>query len=26
VSFGMILVTDNFHAVSDLLYPYLGLG
>ena len=26
IAFGMILVTDNFHTVSDLIYPYLGLG
>jgi len=25
VSFGILLVTDNFHTVSDLIYPYLGL-
>lgn len=26
VTFGMILVTDNFHVVSDMIYPYLGLN
>jgi cytochrome c-type biogenesis protein len=26
VIFGLILVTDNFHVVSDMLYPYLGLN
>ena len=26
VIFGLILVTDNFHAVSDMIYPYLGLS
>ena len=26
VFFGLLLVTDNFHTVSDLLYPYLGLS
>jgi cytochrome c-type biogenesis protein len=26
VAFGLILITDNFHTVSDLIYPYLGLG
>lgn len=26
VTFGMILVTDNFHTVSDMIYPYLGLS
>lgn len=26
VAFGLILVTDNFHTVSDFLYPYLGLN
>ena len=26
VTFGLILVTDNFHTVSDLIYPYLGLS
>ena len=25
ITFGLILVTDNFHVVSDLIYPYLGL-
>ena len=25
ITFGMILVTDNFHVVSDMIYPYLGL-
>ena len=25
IFFGMILVTDNYHTVSDFLYPYLGL-
>ncbi len=25
VTFGVILITDNFHAVSDMIYPYLGL-
>jgi cytochrome c-type biogenesis protein len=24
--FGLILVTDNFHTVSDFIYPYLGLS
>jgi cytochrome c-type biogenesis protein len=26
ITFGTILVTDNFHTVSDLIYPYLGLN
>lgn len=26
IVFGLILVTDNFHAVSDMIYPYLGLS
>ena len=26
IGFGLILVTDNFHVVSDMIYPYLGLG
>ncbi len=26
VTFGMILITDNFHTVSDMIYPYLGLS
>lgn len=26
VAFGLILITDNFHAVSDAIYPYLGLN
>ncbi len=25
ILFGIILVTDNFHVVSDAIYPYLGL-
>jgi len=25
VAFGLLLITDNFHTVSDLVYPYLGL-
>ena len=25
VLFGLVLVTDNFHALSDAIYPYLGL-
>jgi cytochrome c-type biogenesis protein len=25
VAFGMILITDNFHAVSDMIYPLLRL-
>ncbi len=25
IAFGLILVTDNFHTISDLIYPYLGL-
>jgi len=25
VLFGVLLITDNFHTVSDLIYPYLGL-
>jgi len=25
VAFGVILITDNFHTVSDMIYPYLGL-
>jgi len=25
ISFGLLLITDNFHTVSDLIYPYLGL-
>jgi len=25
IIFGLILVTDNFHVVSDAIYPYLGL-
>ena len=25
VAFGMVLVTDNFHVLSDLIYPFLGL-
>jgi cytochrome c-type biogenesis protein len=26
VGFGLILITDNFHTVSDMIYPYLGLN
>jgi len=25
IAFGAVLVTDNFHALSDLIYPWLGL-
>lgn len=24
--FGLVLLTDNFHVLSDAIYPYLGLG
>ena len=26
IIFGLILLTDNFHVVSDAIYPYLGLN
>jgi len=26
VTFGLILITDNFHTISDAIYPYLGLN
>jgi len=26
IIFGLILITDNFHVVSDMIYPYLGLN
>ncbi len=26
VAFGTLLITDNFHTVSDMIYPYLGLN
>ena len=26
ILFGLILITDNFHVLSDMIYPYLGLG
>ena len=26
VAFGLVLVTDNFHLLSDIIYPYLGLS
>ena len=26
IAFGLILITDNFHTVSDMIYPYLGLN
>ena len=25
IAFGVLLITDDFHTVSDLIYPYLGL-
>ncbi len=25
IAFGIVLVTDNFHVLSDLIYPWLGL-
>lgn len=25
VGFGVILIADNFHTVSDIIYPWLGL-
>jgi len=25
IAFGTVLLTDNFHALSDLIYPWLGL-
>lgn len=26
VAFGMVLITDNFHVLSNLIYPWLGLS
>ena len=26
IIFGLILITDNFHVVSDFIYPFLGLN
>lgn len=26
IAFGVVLLTDNFHTVSDLIYPWLGLN
>ncbi|MGH1464807.1 MAG: cytochrome c biogenesis CcdA family protein [Cognatishimia sp.] len=26
ILFGVALITDNFHTLSDAIYPYLGLG
>jgi cytochrome c-type biogenesis protein len=26
IAFGLVLLTDNFHVVSDFIYPYLRLG
>ena len=26
VAFGLVLITDNFHMLSNLIYPWLGLG
>jgi cytochrome c-type biogenesis protein len=26
VAFGLVLVTDNFHILSDFIYPYMGLS
>jgi NADH:ubiquinone oxidoreductase subunit 6 (subunit J) len=25
IAFGVVLLTDNFHALSDAIYPWLGL-
>jgi cytochrome c biogenesis protein CcdA len=25
IAFGLVLITDNFHALSDFIYPWLGL-
>jgi len=24
--FGVVLITDNFHVLSSMIYPWLGLG
>ena len=26
IAFGLVLITDNFHALSSAIYPYLGLS
>lgn len=26
IAFGLVLITDNFHALSNMIYPYLGLS
>lgn len=26
IAFGVVLITDNFHALSNAIYPYLGLS
>jgi cytochrome c-type biogenesis protein len=26
IAFGLVLVTDQFHALSDFIYPFLGLS
>ena len=26
IAFGLVLLTDNFHTVSDIIYPWLGLS
>jgi len=26
IAFGMVLLTDNFHALSNAIYPFLGLS
>jgi hypothetical protein len=26
MAFGLVLLTDNFHTVSDIIYPWLGLS
>jgi hypothetical protein len=26
IAFGILLITDKFHVVSDAIYPYLGLS
>jgi hypothetical protein len=25
IGFGLVLITDNFHTLSDIIYPWLGL-
>ena len=26
IAFGLVLISDNFHVLSNAIYPYLGLS